>query len=293
MEATTAPSRESSTGSRTIADLLPLAAEKHATTSRVRFKRDGEWHDVTFAEVGEIVSEIARGLIDLGIEPGDRVSLLANTRPEWTYCDFAISAAGGWWSPIYPTNSPEECEWVAGNSEARGDRSARTPPRWPRSSEVASELAQPAHDRDRHRRRRATRRRRSRWTQLRERGRGRDPASWQSAPRPSSPDDPFTFIYTSGTTGPPKGCVLTHGNYRDVLDMCERIGVLESGEVVLPVPPAGPRVRAADPAAVVRPAAGRSPTSAATRRQIIPELSETKPTYFPSVPRIFEKIYTL
>src|SRR5204863_2214064 len=81
--------------------------------------RDGTWHDVTFAEVGQIVSEIGRGLIALGIEPGERVCILCNTRPEWTYSDFAISTAGATVVPIYPTNSPEECEWVAGNSEAR------------------------------------------------------------------------------------------------------------------------------------------------------------------------------
>ena len=76
--------------------------------------------DVTFAQVGETVSEIARGLIDLGLQKGERVSLLCNTRPEWTYSSFAISSAGGVVVPIYPTNAPEECEWVAGNSESVG-----------------------------------------------------------------------------------------------------------------------------------------------------------------------------
>ena len=69
-------------------------------------------------ELGEIVSEVGRGLIDLGIEPGERVSMLCSTRVEWAWCSFAISAAGAVVVPIYPTNSPEECAWVAGNSEA-------------------------------------------------------------------------------------------------------------------------------------------------------------------------------
>ena len=109
MEATTASSTVEWTGSKTIADLLPKAAEKYADTVAVKYKdkESGTWRDVTFREVGEIVSEIGRGLIDLGIEPGDRVSLLCNTRAEWTYADFAISTTGAVVVPIYPTNSPE------------------------------------------------------------------------------------------------------------------------------------------------------------------------------------------
>src|SRR3954468_12373860 len=116
MEAGTAAPQ--STGSRTIADLSRAAADKFGDRVAVRRKRDGAWHDTTFAEAYEVVSELGRGLVDLGIQPGDRVCLLAGTRPEWTYADFAISGAGAVVVPIYPTNSPEECEWVIGNSEA-------------------------------------------------------------------------------------------------------------------------------------------------------------------------------
>src|ERR687885_127956 len=89
MESSTAAPSIESTGSATIADMLALA------------------------------SEIARGLIDLGLRPGERVALLCTTRPEWTYADFAITSAGGVVVPIYPTNSPSECAWVTGNSESR------------------------------------------------------------------------------------------------------------------------------------------------------------------------------
>src|SRR2546423_9961279 len=116
MEAGTAATH--STGSKTIADLMARAAEQFADRVALRHKVDGEWRDVTFAAAGEIVREIGLGLIDIGIEPRERVSLLCNTRPEWTYCDFAITSAGAVVVPIYPTNSPQECEWVAGNSES-------------------------------------------------------------------------------------------------------------------------------------------------------------------------------
>ena len=121
MEASTAAATGSqSTGSNTIADLAPKAAELYGDKPAIRHKdaESGEWRDVTFRDAGAIISEIGRGLIDLGIEPGDRVSLLCNTRPEWTYADLGISTAGAVVVPIYPTNSPEECQWVAGNSES-------------------------------------------------------------------------------------------------------------------------------------------------------------------------------
>jgi long-chain acyl-CoA synthetase len=120
MESSTAAApAERYTGSRTIADMLSAAAERYRDRVMARYKADGEWRDLSYREVGEIVSEIGRGLLYLGLKPGDRVALLCRTRPEWTFVDFAISSAGGIVVPIYPTNSPEECAWVAGNSEAR------------------------------------------------------------------------------------------------------------------------------------------------------------------------------
>src|SRR3712207_5075584 len=120
MESSTAvPASMETTGSTTIADMMGLDAERYGDRTAVKYKRDGTWHDASFAELGGIVSELARGLIDLGLQPGERVALLCTTRPEWTYADFAITSAGGVVVPIYPTNSPSECAWVAGNSESR------------------------------------------------------------------------------------------------------------------------------------------------------------------------------
>ncbi|MFM9164571.1 MAG: hypothetical protein ACKOQ0_04330 [Solirubrobacterales bacterium] len=69
MEAGTTPS----TGSKTIADLIPKAAEIYADKPAARYKVDGEWTDVSFAELGEIVSELGRGFMAMGLEPGERV----------------------------------------------------------------------------------------------------------------------------------------------------------------------------------------------------------------------------
>src|SRR4051812_41977510 len=281
---------QQATGSKTIADLSRTAAGQAAEHVAIRHKRDGAWHDVTFAEVHGIVSEIGRGLIDLGVAPGERVCILSNTRPEWTYADFAISAAGAVVVPIYPTNSPEECEWVIGNSEAvavicedaeQVAKVVAVRERLPALRHLV--VANPAGDvadavpLD----------------ELRERGRGRDAAELDARTDAVRPDDPFTFIYTSGTTGPPKGCVLTHGNYRSVLDMVQQRGLLNGDDdlvyLFLPLAHAF--------ALLIQLGAFDTGTTIAfwggDTKQIIPELMEVKPTYLPSVPRIFEKLYTL
>src|SRR3984957_3237375 len=108
----------STTGSKTIADLIPHSAAEHADEVAVRYKRDGAWHDVSYGELAEIVQEIGLGLIDLGVEPGERLCILANTRPEWSYADMAATSAGAVVVPIYQTNSPEWCLWVISASGA-------------------------------------------------------------------------------------------------------------------------------------------------------------------------------
>src|SRR5438552_9828637 len=106
------------TGSRTIANLVPQAAAGHAEHTAVRYKRDGAWADVSYAELAQAVQEIGLGLVDLGIQPGERVCILANTRPEWSYADMGATSAGAVVVPIYQTNSPDECLWVISDSDA-------------------------------------------------------------------------------------------------------------------------------------------------------------------------------
>jgi long-chain acyl-CoA synthetase len=290
MESSTAvPVHERATGSATIADLIGLAAECYAGSPAIRHKRDGAWLDVSYTELGEIVSEVGRGLIDLGIEPGDRVAILCTTRPEWTYADFGIATAGAVVVPIYPTNSPEECQWVAGNSESVAivceDAAQVAKIRQVRAELPALKtiiVVDPSGDigdaipLD----------------TVRERGRARDAAELEERVHAVTRDHPYTIIYTSGTTGPPKGCVLSHGNYRDVVTMCEHDAVVQAGDVGYLFLPLAHSFALLIQLTILDLGAtlayfGGDP------KQIIPELSEVRPTYVPSVPRIFEKLYTL
>src|SRR5947199_9872212 len=119
MEATAAASPHApTTASRTIADLISNSAAAHAEHVAIRYRRDGEWKDVTYRQLAEIVQEIGLGLIDLGLQAGERICILANTRPEWSYADMGATSTGAVVVPIYQTNSPEECLWVISDSDA-------------------------------------------------------------------------------------------------------------------------------------------------------------------------------
>src|SRR5919199_2937161 len=117
MEPTTAAAQ--ATGSKTIADMLPIATQRFGDQVAQRFKVGDEWKDVSYAELGEIVREISLGLVDLGLAPGDKVAIVSHTRPEWTQACFGLLTAGATLVTIYQTNSPEECQYVLHHSDSR------------------------------------------------------------------------------------------------------------------------------------------------------------------------------
>ncbi|HWX97451.1 MAG TPA: long-chain fatty acid--CoA ligase [Solirubrobacteraceae bacterium] len=297
MEAAAAPT----TGARTIADVIPRSAAEHPEMVAVRYKRDGEWHDVTYAELSDIVREVGLGLIDLGIGAGERICILANTRPEWSYADLGATTAGTVVVPIYQTNSPEECHWVLSDSEACAivceneeqlAKVAAIRDRLPHLRTVividppsgeshANGSAPPVQSLGA-----------ITLDELRERGRKRSPDELEARRAAIRPEDPFTFIYTSGTTGPPKGCVLTHRNYCAIIEMISEVREITENEVIYLYLPL-----AHSYALLVQLGAFSLGSTLAyyggDTKQVIPELSEVKPTYLPSVPRVFEKIYTL
>ncbi|HEV7163522.1 MAG TPA: AMP-dependent synthetase/ligase [Solirubrobacteraceae bacterium] len=298
MEAT---ATASTTGTRTIADLIPHAAGEFSEKAAVRYKRDGAWQDVSYAQLADIVQEVGLGLIDLGLQPGERICILANTRPEWSYADMGATSAGLVVVPIYQTNSPEECLWVISDSDASAivceneEQLAKVaairdqvpnlrtvvvmdPPAGEPSGNGASTIARQLDAIS--------------LEEVRERGRGRSAEELDARRAAVKPEDAFTFIYTSGTTGPPKGCVLTHGNYRAIIDMIRQAGEIESDEIIYLYLPLAHSYALLIQLAVFD-LGGTLAYFGGDTKAIVPELLEVKPTYLPSVPRVFEKIYTL
>ena len=274
-------------GSRTVADLLPTAAREHGSKRAVMYKDEsGTWVGKTFEEVSAISRDLSLGLIDLGIAKGDKVSILANTRPEWTYFDFAALTAGATVVPIYQTNSPDECQYVLENSDAKAviveddeqlEKIREVRDRCPQLEHVIR-MTGSSDDA-------------ISMEQLASRGAARQQSEWAERWSSVEPQDICTFIYTSGTTGPPKGCVISHGNYRAMLDMVIEVGAIDAeGVTYLYLPLAHSFALLIQFGSFALGA-----TLAYWERdplKIVPNLAEVKPTYFPSVPRIFEKIYT-
>ncbi|MEA2149007.1 MAG: long-chain acyl-CoA synthetase [Solirubrobacteraceae bacterium] len=269
----------------TLAALVLDAAAKHQGTA-LRYALGGGWQRISYPALGEGVRQIAKGLMALGVQAGDRVAILSNTRAEWTLADFGAICAGAIVIPVYQTNSPEECQYVLEHSGAtaifceneeqlgklREIRGALPQLREVIAFEGKAEDALSMEG-------------------LRERGNEVGDEQLDARVAGIAPGDVATIVYTSGTTGPPKGCMLTHANFRSAVDMVMARLDTRSDEVVyifLPLAHVLTRlvqlfsIDAGSELAYWR----RDP------RKIVEDVAITQPTHLPSVPRIFEKIYT-
>jgi long-chain acyl-CoA synthetase len=271
----------------TIARMSARAAERFGERPASRHLLDGSWIETTYAETGAEIDGIARGLIALGIEPGERVGVLADTRREWTLVSFAIGAAGGVIVPVYPTNSARECAWVLGDSGARAVV-CENPAQAAKVASVRDQLPELAHvitiDGDAGEAAELT------LAEVRERGASTDQATLQARRMSVTPEDVYTIIYTSGTTGPPKGVVLTQANAMAACEMVRELAVLREDEVSYLFLPLA-HIFAQSTMLASFELGTAIVYYGGDTKQILPELMATEPTYLPSVPRIFEKLY--
>ena len=241
---------------------------------------------VTYAALGTAVREIAGGLAAFGIEAGDRVAILASTRPEWTLVDYGSLAAGATVVPIYATNSPEECAYVLKHSGSRAVF-CEDPEQLAKIEQIRGECPElelivliegsaPGV---------------VGLAELRRWNRDAPNGLVERRLAAVEPDDPATIVYTSGTTGPPKGCVTTHGNLLSTAAAYERDLEL-SGDLsmYLYLPLAHSLARIAQ--AVALKVGGTLAFWGGDPKRIVEEVAEVAPTHFPSVPRVYEKIHT-
>jgi long-chain acyl-CoA synthetase len=280
---------ERATGAASIPAMLLRTTDRHAGAVALRHALGGGWTEMSYTQLGTAVREIARGLMALGIRAGDRVSILAGTRPEWTLADLGSLCAGAVVAPIYHTNSPDECRYILEHAGSRlvfcentqqAAKVAQVRGDCPELEQVvvldgSSDGARSLEE-------------------LRERGGHVDPAAVDEVARRVGPDDVATIVYTSGTTGPPKGCVTTHGNLMATAAMYEEELEFTSTDdpivVFMFLPLAHSLARVTQ--MVVLDVGGTIAYWRGDPKVVLEDLAYTRPTHVPSVPRVFEKVHT-
>jgi long-chain acyl-CoA synthetase len=270
-------------------------ARRFAGRPRYRFKRSGRWREVTWEECAERVSALTAALIDLGVQPGDRVGLLSATRAEWMETDLAILSAGAITVPVYPSVLADECGYVLWNAgatvvvaenEQQADKVGQV-----REHGFELEGKRVAVEVKRVLRIEGTGE--NHFDAWLEKGRGLLPAlrgEIESRIAAQKRDQLATIVYTSGTTGPPKGVMQTHGNHLASVESIRNLGVVEPGDIdFFFLPLAHSFARTIEYVGLYL---GTITVYAQSIDTLLDDVRESQPTVIPSVPRIYEKIYT-
>jgi len=265
----------------------------------------GTWHSVTFKEFYQVCRQVAYGLMSLGIEKGDRVAILSNTRFEWSLSDMAILGSGAVTVPIYASNTATDVAFIINHSGAKvvfvedGKQLAKVLEKRLESPDALPTLekiiclepsamitaAQHAKGLDDTLTLQALR-------ELGRREEGKDPARFDDLLREAKPDDILTICYTSGTTGVPKGAMLTHDNVMSVLEDCVTTLIeylTPDREVVLSFLPFSHVIGKLESMAVY--VFGWRQNFAENLDTLMANLAEIRPTIVFAVPRIFEKAH--
>ncbi|MGW0909307.1 AMP-dependent synthetase/ligase [Streptomyces sp. NPDC002853] len=276
----------------TLAVLTEWAADRHGKLPALRFKSGGgTWEEISYDQLRAHVRNVGTRLMAIGVRPDDRVAILAETRPEWTYAHFAVLAAGAVVVPVYPTAGDDEVEWVVKDSDAsvvicenaaQATKIERLRPGLPgvRHVLLMTEGEQGEEGEEGSGRTERSRAPEEAHEALLERARERAPA------------DLATIIYTSGTTGLPKGCLLTHGNLGAV--QSATLPLIEAGpgdSTYLYLPLAHLLAQLIEFTTLIQ--GGELCFFGGRIENVVAELAEAKPTHLPSVPRLFEKLYSV
>jgi long-chain acyl-CoA synthetase len=265
------------TGTRTIARLWQDAVERDPAGTAYLVQEGDEWEPVSWAEAARAVDELANGLLALGVRKGDAFAILASTRLEWVLFDFALAQVGGVTAPIYMNSSPKDAEYVVKHSEAVGilceddEQGAKV-------AGLELEHVLTFADLD----------------ELRARGRefaSENPDALRNAAADIGEEDVFTFIYTSGTTGPPKACMIRHRNYFVMVDEVRQVEDFTVGDdtMLLYLPLAHNFGRCLT---LLGAHIGYTIAFCPDPYAVAEALPKVRPTVFPSVPRVFEKVHT-
>jgi long-chain acyl-CoA synthetase len=272
----------------TIVDRFRSRVASQPARTALRHRRGDDWCDVTWGDYGIAVAEVATGLIDLGIERGDRVAVLSANRPEWHIADLAILSAGAVTVPVYPTSSSSQIAYVLADSGARvcfvdgAEQLAKVLlhlDELPDLDRLVVFADTPGLD---HAARVII------FRDLCTRSTALDAVDERV--NAIGRGDIATLVYTSGTTGPPKGTCITHGNISWTIDSMQSLVSLSSSDrwlSYLPLSHIAERVTSHFGQIV----AGGETWFARSLATLPDDLRACRPTIFFAVPRVWQKFH--
>ena len=269
----------------------------------MREKDFGIWKEYTWEETWDLIETAANGLLALGVEIGDRVSIHSEDRPEWVILDLATVAIRGITVGFYPTNPAAEVEYLLGDCGSVV-HFAEDEEQYDKIDEIGADklpqvrsilFVEPRGMIDK------TDERLLFWDNFLELGRAhreQHPNAVAERMASATPDDVMTLVYTSGTTGPPKGAMLTNANAAFCI---ERLILVENrapgglpspkDQIVTYLPLCHVAERIFSTWTMV--GAGPVLNFAESIETVNENLREVQPTIFFAVPRIWEKLHAV
>lgn len=246
-------------------------------------KNNGKWEGVSTAQFLEQALEISKGLIALGVEPGDMVGIVSGTRYEWNVMDIGIQQSGAIVVPFYPNISENDYKYIFNDAGIKicvvGDEELHT-----KISHIKGDIPTLEHlftmeevSGAKH------------WSEIVDAGKGIDKAKVEERMERVNYEDLATIIYTSGTTGNPKGVMLSHSNLLSNVDACiEPIPADSNSKVLSFLPVCHVYERMLHYLYMY---IGCSIYFAESMDTIGDNIREVKPDVFTAVPRLIEKVF--
>ena len=274
--------------SDTIPRMVLRHTERFAERTVMRRKQGGRYRNISWIELGEQIRTYAAGLIDLGLAPGDQVTIMSPNCPEWAYADLGIMAAGGRTVPVYHTESLKTILHILQNSQSRfffthsplfARQLVHHLSRVPHLEKIILLSGSVNHDHI------------LSLAELVRRGHSLPRECVDKTLSGGCREDIATLVYTSGTTGEPKGVVLTHDNILSNIEACCHLFRIDERDQCLSFLPLSHIFeRMAGYYMMLH--QGVTIAYAESIDTVPANLAEVRPTIVISVPRLYEKMYS-
>jgi len=273
----------------TIPQLFLNTVKSYPKDTFMMSKAAGRYKSLSTQEFGDRIQYLSLGLKELGFQPGDKLVILSENRPEWVMTDLAVQCAEGVTVPIYTSLVPEQVAYIIEDCEAsfvvvssaelwekiKAVKSRLKKVR--RYITLASETPEDVYA----------------FAQVLHMGRERatnNPTIFEKEALAVQPSDVATIIYTSGTTGVPKGVILTHGNFLSNIKAVAEVLYFSVEDTVLSFLPLSHVLERMVMFTYLF--KGCTIAFAESIETVAENLLEVRPTIMVSVPRVFEKIYS-